>query len=65
MAIGYGDAIAVVNAWTSGERPKYDYNNPGFSSATGHFTQVVWRTSTTVGCGRALCGKFAHYIEMM
>ena len=22
------------------EEPKYDYDNPGFSSETGHFTQV-------------------------
>jgi len=30
---------------------QYSYNNPGFSEATGHFTQVVWKSSTDVGCG--------------
>lgn len=28
----------------------YNFNNPGWSSATGHFTQVVWRTTTRLGC---------------
>jgi uncharacterized protein YkwD len=33
----------------------YNYNNPGFSSRTGHFTQVVWRNTKNVGCGVAVC----------
>ena len=31
----------------------YNYAKPGFSSDTGHFTQVVWKSSTQVGCGAA------------
>merc|ERR1719228_1372676 len=31
----------------------YNFGNPGFSSETGHFTQVVWKGSTKVGCGYA------------
>ncbi len=41
-----------VASWYN-EVSKYDYNNPGFSSATGHFTQVVWKSSTQLGCGVA------------
>ena len=31
----------------------YSYSSPGFSSATGHFTQVIWQGSTQVGIGIA------------
>ena len=37
------------------ERTKYSWANPGFSMATGHFTQVVWKATTDVGCGWARC----------
>ncbi|CAH1774969.1 unnamed protein product, partial [Owenia fusiformis] len=39
-----------TQAWYD-EISDYDYANPGFSSATGHFTQVVWQNSIQVGCG--------------
>jgi hypothetical protein len=26
-----------------------------YRSATGHFTQLVWRNTTTVGCARTEC----------
>ncbi|CAF1527051.1 unnamed protein product, partial [Adineta steineri] len=32
----------------------YNYSSPGFSSATGHFTQVIWLGSTQLGIGIAL-----------
>jgi hypothetical protein len=35
----------------------YNFNNPGFSSATGHFTQVVWRSSSTIGCAVQACNN--------
>ena len=46
------DALAgkALSSWY-GENVNYNYNNPGFSSATGHFTQVVWKSSTQLGCG--------------
>jgi uncharacterized protein YkwD len=39
LAMGYGDWKSVVDAWYSEEK-NYNYNKPGFSSSTGHFTQV-------------------------
>lgn len=31
----------------------YNFNSPGFSSATGHFTAMVWKGSTQLGIGCA------------
>ncbi|CAF0948007.1 unnamed protein product [Didymodactylos carnosus] len=42
-------ADAVVS-WYN-EIKYYNFNKPGFSSQTGHFTQVVWKSTQTVGCG--------------
>ncbi len=45
----------------------YSYNNPAFSSATGHFTQVVWKGTARLGCGaNARCGMATYvcpYVE--
>ena len=41
-----------VTNWYN-EVSAYNYSNPGFSSQTGHFTQVVWKNSTQLGCGAA------------
>lgn len=35
------------------DNPGYDFENPGFTYGTGHFTQVVWKGSTKLGCGVA------------
>ena len=37
----------------------YNWDNPGFSESTGHFTQIVWKASTQVGCSRTLCCMFS------
>ncbi|PPQ92432.1 hypothetical protein CVT25_008653 [Psilocybe cyanescens] len=43
-----------VKSWMN-EAAHYDWNKPGFSSATGHFTQVVWKGSKQVACALADC----------
>ncbi|HTU58077.1 MAG TPA: CAP domain-containing protein [Polyangiales bacterium] len=43
-----------VDSWYS-EIEIYDFANPGFALNTGHFTQVVWRASSKLGCGVTQC----------
>jgi hypothetical protein len=52
---GYGEDVMIlmkksIDAWYA-EISAYDFNNPTFSSATGHFTCLVWVASKTVGMG--------------
>ncbi|RQM07255.1 hypothetical protein DH86_00000969 [Scytalidium sp. 3C] len=54
LASGFPNATAAVDAWGL-EREKYNFNKPGFSEDTGHFTQLVWSNTTSVGCGRVNC----------
>ncbi|WWD21041.1 hypothetical protein CI109_105522 [Kwoniella shandongensis] len=44
----------AVDAWMA-EASQYDWNNPVYSEATGHFTQVVWKDTTRIGCYIAQC----------
>ena len=59
-----GENLAYIggsyNINPSGEYPtdmwyneikSYDFNHPGFSQKTGHFTQVVWKDSKEFGIG--------------
>lgn len=35
----------------------YNFNTPtGFTEKTGHFTQLVWKSTTEVGCAAINCG---------
>lgn len=45
---------AVVNNWVS-EAANYNYSSNSCSGTCGHYTQVVWRTSTLLGCGIKAC----------
>jgi uncharacterized protein YkwD len=52
---GTHSSASATQGWYR-EVSLYDFNNPRFSFEAGHFTQVVWRGSTTLGCGYATCG---------
>ncbi|PFH52217.1 hypothetical protein AMATHDRAFT_57585 [Amanita thiersii Skay4041] len=56
LAVGTGDFTfdSGLKLWMD-EAAKYDYNHPGFSPETGHFTQVVWKSTTSVACAIADC----------
>jgi len=59
----WGTRTTAKNAvdWWYGEISNYDFANPKccgppkIPAVVGHFTQVVWRNSTQVGCGVAAC----------
>jgi hypothetical protein len=55
MFQGYGSDVMTllkksVDNWYA-EISAYDFNKPAFSSATGHFTCLVWKNSTDFGMG--------------
>ncbi|KAF9185388.1 hypothetical protein BGZ51_002673, partial [Haplosporangium sp. Z 767] len=54
LGAGHRDFKHLITSWYSEEK-KYNYNNPGFTMNTGHFTQVVWRGTTGVGCAKKFC----------
>lgn len=43
-----------MEAWGN-ERREYDFGDGGFGEDTGHFTQLVWKATRSVGCGREAC----------
>lgn len=61
LAWASGQALSpgqVVGMWV-GERRDYDAtrNSCAPGKVCGHYTQVVWRGTTHVGCGMASCGN--------
>ena len=55
------DPTAVVQMWYD-EVAQYKFPDGGFSMKTGHFTQVVWRGTQSVGCGRSQCKGLDIYV---
>ncbi|KAI1317362.1 hypothetical protein EDD11_008542 [Mortierella claussenii] len=48
-------SIDMAVAYWMSQASKYNYNRPGFSLATGGFTQVVWNSTASVACARVNC----------
>ncbi|KAL9593358.1 MAG: hypothetical protein Q9219_007589 [cf. Caloplaca sp. 3 TL-2023] len=54
LAAGYPNATAAVDGWAQEEKD-YSFDDPGFDEKTGHFTQVIWKATKTLGCGASWC----------
>lgn len=54
LAENFVTPTIAIDAW-AGEESKYNYKKAEFSDAAGHFTQLVWKNTTTVGCGAMNC----------
>lgn len=52
LALGYSDASSAVEAWYS-EGSGYDFSS---CSVFDHFTQVIWKSTTQLGCAYKDCG---------
>jgi pathogenesis-related protein 1 len=48
------DPESTVGMWYD-EIRLYKFPGGGFSMETGHFTQIVWRSTREVGCGHVTC----------
>jgi hypothetical protein len=47
-------ARTIVHGWHE-EETKYPYDNPHYENAWGHFSQLVWRDTSRIGCAFAHC----------
>lgn len=58
LAEGYASPTLAVDGW-AGEEAHYNYAKARFTEKTGHFTQLVWKNTTSVGCGAVQCANSA------
>jgi hypothetical protein len=58
---GMLDPNAVTGMWYD-EVKHFNFRLGGFSMKTGHFTQLVWRSTREVGCGESHCNGIDVWI---
>lgn len=58
-ASGGGSGPAAVNAWAA-ESANYNYSSNQCTGVCGHYTQLVWRETTRVGCAIHSCAGLRY-----
>jgi pathogenesis-related protein 1 len=64
LLVGHGtDSVEVAMKFWVAEKQYYDHGSNTCSApsgdplACGHYTQIVWRKSTDIGCARVVCAN--------
>ncbi|ODQ77955.1 hypothetical protein BABINDRAFT_40487, partial [Babjeviella inositovora NRRL Y-12698] len=61
LAAGY-TTVGAVDAWYA-EIKNYNYSDPGYSHDSSHFTNLVWKSTDSMGCAYIDCGgAWGRYI---
>ncbi|XP_036363357.1 uncharacterized protein LOC115217114 isoform X1 [Octopus sinensis] len=54
LGLRHSDWTHVIGSWNA-ENRSFTYNGTNDFRKTGHYTQVVWASTATVGCGYTAC----------
>ena len=54
LCLGFANWADCQSAWYN-ERTNYNFELPGFTAGTGHFTEQLWRSVLLVGCASTSC----------
>jgi hypothetical protein len=41
---------------------EYDWSNPRYQPGTGHFSQIVWKSSSKVGCAVSKACEYKTFV---
>lgn len=64
-AAGFVPTLADASLKWASEQPDYDYasNTCAPGKVCGHYTQIVWRNTTRIGCGQATCSVNSPFLS--